>query len=117
MVGTRLWAECQVDHPPASVGSLNKVSMPGALNGAVLGVFVNVCQNRVGGGAFVWAVYRAAAGNRHLMSIFRTAFRNQQIVPAVFLIDMRTLRTASSRTVPDVLGFTELFAGHRVDFA
>lgn len=50
MVGTRLRAECQVDHPPASVGSLNKVSMPGALNGAVLGVFVNVCQNRVGGG-------------------------------------------------------------------
>ena len=46
-----------------------------------------------------------------------SAFRNQQIVPAVFLIDMRTLRMASSRTAPDVLGFTELFAGHRVDFA
>ena len=116
MVGTRLRAECQVDHPPASVGSLNKVSMPGALNGAVLGVFVNVCQNRVGGGLRMGRLSRGCGQSSPYVHI-SYRLRNQQIVPAVFLIDMRTLRMASSRTVPDVLGFTELFAGHRVDFA
>ena len=72
-------------------------------------------QNRVGRVAVVRAVYRTAAGNGNLMSVFRAAFRNQQVVPAILLIEVWAFRVASARTVPDAFGFTELFAGFRVD--
>ena len=91
--------------------------MAGSLYRAVLCILVDVGQDGIGGVLFVRAVYIAATGYCHFVAVFRAAFGNQQIVPAILLVDMRSFRVASSRTVPDALGFTELFAGFRVDFA
>ena len=45
------------------------------------------------------------------MPVFRATFRNQQVVPAVFLVDVRSFGMSSARTVPDAFGFCQLLSG------
>ena len=74
--------------------------MAGSLYRAVLCILVDVGQDGVGGIAFVWAVYGLAAGNRYLVTVFGAAFGNQQIVPAILLVDMRSFRVCLLYTSP-----------------
>ena len=74
-------------------------------------------EDGIGGILFVRAVYIAATGYCHFVAVFRAAFGNQQIIPAVFLVNMRPFRVPSARAVPDAFGLVELFAGFGVDFA
>ncbi len=62
-------------------------------------------------------VYIAATGYCHFVPVFRAAFGNQQVIPAVFLVNVRPFRVPSARAVPDAFGLVELFAGFGVDFA
>ena len=110
-------AEGQAHQPPAAIGCLYQVGMARALDGVVLGVHVDVCQDGVGGIARVRAINAAAAGDGHLVAILGAPLGDEQVVPAVFLIDMRAFRVASARTVPNAFGGGQLFAGHRVDLA
>lgn len=90
----------------------------GSLYRAVLCILVDVGQDGIGGVLFVrLRVYIAATGYCHFAAVFRAAFGNQQIIPAVFLVNMRSFRVPSARAVPDAFGLVELFAGFGVDFA
>ena len=96
-------AESQAHQPPAAVRRLHQVGVARALDRVGLGVHVDVCQDGVGGIARVRAGDVAAAGDGHLVAVLRAAFRDEQVVPAVLLIDMRTLRIATARAGPDGL--------------
>lgn len=109
--------ESETHHPPRTVRGLYQVGMAGSLYRAVLCILVDVGQDGIGGVFFVRAVYIAATGYCHFVPVFRAAFGNQQIIPAVFLVNVRPFRVPSTRTVPDAFGLVELFAGFGVDFA
>ena len=88
-----------------------------ALYGVSLCVLVNVRQYGVGGVAQVGAVDIFAAAYGHLVAILRAAFRDEQVVPAVFLVDVRPLGVAAAGAVPDAYRLGQLFARLGVDFA
>ena len=50
-----------------------------------------------------------------MMSVFRTAFSQQQIVPAVFFIDMRTLRIATAKTRSQMVDLAQLLSRRHVN--
>ena len=112
-----LRTESETHHPPRTVRGLYQVGMAGSLYRAVLCILVDVGQDGIGGILFVRAVYIAATGYCHFVAVFRAAFGNQQIIPSVFLVNMRPFRVPSARAVPDAFGLVELFAGFGVDFA
>ena len=94
-------AERQHHHPPGTVGRLEEVSVAGSLDVAVLGGHPAMREDGVGRIGLVRPVDVAAAGNGQIMSHFRTAFRDEEVVPAVFLVDMGAFGIAASRSHPN----------------
>ena len=66
--------------------------MPSALNLIVLGRLRAVGKNGIRGGGLVWPVDLPASGNRQFVREFCPSFRDEQIVPSVFLVDVRAFR-------------------------
>ena len=91
--------------------------MTGSLDGIVLGLLLEMCQNRVVWSRFIRTVDKTAACYRHPMSELGAAFGNEQIVPSVLLIYMRCLRIASACSVPYHSRLRQLFACVRIDLA
>ena len=117
VVCATLGAEGQADQPPTAVGRFHQVGVPGALDGVALRVHIDVRQDGVGGIAGVRPVDVPASCDGHLVSVFRSAFRDEQVVPAVFLIDVRPFGIAPSGAGPDASRFGQLAAGQRVYLA
>src|SRR5699024_12692143 len=92
-----LRTESETHHPPRTVRSLYQVGMAGSLYRAVLCILVDVGQDGIGGVLFVRAVYIAATGYCHFVPVFRAAFGNQQVIPDVFLENVRSFGLTSGR--------------------
>ena len=110
-------AEGQAHQPPGAFGVLYQVGVSGPLDGIALGVLVDVGQDGVGGIAEVRPVDVFAASDGHFVPVFRAAFRDEQVVPAVFLVDVRPFGIASACACPDAFRFGQLFTRLGVDFA
>ena len=91
--------------------------MTRALNRIALAILIRMSENRIGRIAQVRAVDDAAAGYRNGMAILRSALGDEQIVPTIFFIKVRSLGIAAARSAPDFFRGRELLAGLRVDFA
>ena len=115
MMSSRHNSVCQTNHPPRTIGAFHQISMPCSLNRTGLSRFIGMGQNRICRISLIRPVNATAAGNGYFMSQFRTALRNQQIVPAVFLINVRTLGISASSAVPYSFGRRKLFACHGVN--
>ena len=101
-------------YPPATIGSLNQIGVTYALNRITLRILVDVRQDRIGRIASIRPIDAAAAGDSHLMPIFCSSFRNKQIIPPVFFINMRSLGIPTTRAVPNASRFSQLFSCFRV---
>ena len=97
-------------HPPRTVLRLYEVTMTSALYLHRLSEHVTVGEDRVLGIAHIRAVDIPASGDGELMCQFGTSLRDKQIVIAVFLIDMRSLRISASRASPERFAWSELFS-------
>ena len=97
-------------HPPASVFGLNQVAMPGTLNLHRLSQTATVGKKRIVRITLVRSLDIPAPGDGKAMRQFGSTFRNEKIVIAVFLIDMRTFRITSTITLPQFLALCKLFA-------
>ena len=115
MMHTRHHSVRQTNHPPRTISTFHQVGMSGSLNRTGLSRLVSMSQNRICRISLIRAIYVTAAGNGYFMSQFRTALRNQQIVPAVFLINVRTFGISASGAVPYSFGRRKLFACHGIN--
>ena len=98
------------DNPPRAVFGLHEVAMTCTLNRQILAGQRTVGKQWVVGVSLIRAVDILAAGNGEAVSHLRATLRNQQIVVAILLVDMRPLRIAASRTLPERLALSELLA-------
>ena len=117
MVCARHDAVSEADHPPRAVGSLYQVGMSRPLYRAGLSCHAGMCQDGVGRIRCVGTFNESAACDGDAMSRFGSAFRDKQVVPSVFLINMRTFGISASCAAPYLARGRELFSAHRVYFA
>ena len=103
--------------PPGTVSGLHKVAMAGALNLRVLSCHAAVGEDGVGGVGLVRTIDVTAAGYGELMGQLGATLRDEQVVPAVLLVDMRSLRMTAAGATPQLPALGELLARLGVDLA
>ena len=99
-------------HPPVAIRILRDVGVAHRLEGTA--DVIPVAEDGIVGTAFKGAPDIAASGHGDHMAIFRAAFSDHQVIPAVLFVHMRCLRTAAAGAVPDDPGFRQLFTGGRI---
>ena len=89
--------------------------MSKALYRAVLHLHAEVCQDGIGRIRLVGPEEAFAAQDIDVMAVLCTAFCQQQIVVAVFLVDMWPLRIPAAKTSPQVMDLAKPFAALHID--
>ena len=107
-------AVCQEHHPPAAVRSLHQVPVSGSLNLGALPGLTAMGEDGIGGIGLIGTVDVPAACHGEPVRQFSTALGNQEIVPAVLLIDMRAFRISAAGTAPQQTALSELFTRLRI---
>ena len=107
----------QEGDPPRAVGSLDKVAVPRALHALRLSLHAAVREDGVVGTGLIGAFYAAAAGDGERVGELGAAFRDEQVVIAILLIDVRPLGVSSAGATPEEAAFRELLAGVGIDGA
>ena len=102
-------------NPPGTVCGLEQVAVAGALDVAVLRGQRAVGEDGIRRIGLVGAVDVPAAGHGELMGQFGAAFRDQQVIPTVFPIDMRAFREPASSSSPERFSGAQGGTCHRVD--
>ena len=109
--------ESQEYDPPGPVRSLHEVPMASALNLMSLGNLPELRKDRIDWIGLVRAPNVPASGHSQAMAHLRASLGNQEIVPSVFFVNMRSLGIASASAVPQYFALSQLFPGHGIDLA
>ena len=116
MICTSEIAISQENHPPLTVVGLHQITMSCSLYLTILSCQRTMRQDRIIGIGLVWAINILASCNSQPMCHLRTSFRNQQVIPTIFLIQMRTFGVSSARALPKCLTLRELLSCFGIDF-
>ena len=97
--------------------SLHEVCVTNTLDRAGLSCRCEVGKDRVVRSRIIWSLNVAAARDGLAVCELSTALCDHEVVPAVFLVDMRSLRITSAHTVPYDLRLGQDLTCIRIDLA